>query len=151
MTITAISQKVGGAATDSSALTTIATTQTITRGVVISPHAITGVGNPGETITYTLRVINTGNVPDVIGLDHDGPIAWTVTYSRTLSLGSGIGTDVDVYVGIPPGTLGGISSTIIITATSQGDPTKSDAATLTTRLGERHIYLPLVMRNYGSP
>jgi uncharacterized membrane protein len=119
--------------------------------VVISPHAVTGVGNPGETVSHTLRVTNTGNVPDIIGLDHEGPVAWTVTYSRTLSLGSGIGTDVDVYVGIPPGTLGGMSSTITITATSQGDPTKHDTATLTTRLGEQNIYLPLVIRNYTSP
>jgi uncharacterized repeat protein (TIGR01451 family) len=151
VTVTATSQSAVGVVEDDSILTTIATTQTITRGVAISPHAVTGVGNPGETITYTLRVTNTGNVPDIIGLDHEGPIAWTVTYSRTLSLGSGIGTDVNIYVEIPPGTLGGISSTITITATSQGDPTKSDTATLTTHVGERHIYLPLVMRDYALP
>jgi hypothetical protein len=152
VTVTAMSQG-APALSDESVLTTIATTQTITRGVAISPHAATGSGGPGDTVTYTLRVTNTGSVVDVIGLSHTSPATWTVTYSANpLTLGAGVGTDVDVYVDIPPGTVLFSSVTVTVTATSQGDPSETDAAVLTTEVvSGQFIYLPLVMRNYTSP
>jgi uncharacterized repeat protein (TIGR01451 family) len=150
VTVTADSQ--GSMLTDDSVLTTTATTQVLTRGVEIAPHAATGSGDPGDTITYTLRVTNTGSMADVIGLSNTGPSAWTVAYSANpLSLDAGVGTDVDVTVGIPPGATPGSSGVITITATSQGDSTKHDAAVLSTKVSQQNIYLPIVMRNYSTP
>jgi hypothetical protein len=58
---------------------------------------------------------------------------------------------VDVTVGIPPGTTLGSTGVITITATSQGDSAKHDAAVLTTKVSQWNIYLPVVMRNCSSP
>ena len=135
---------------DDSVLTTVATTQIITRGVAVAPHAATGSGDPGDTVTYTLRVTNTGSVADVIALSHTGPSTWTVGYSANpLSLGAGVGIDVAVTVGIPPGAAFGSTGVITVTATTQGSPPQSDGAVLTTNVSKRAIYLPLVMRTYS--
>jgi uncharacterized membrane protein len=149
VTVTATSQGAPGMS-DYSVLTTTAITQIITRGVAISPHVATGSGVPGGTVTYTLRVTNTGNVTDVIGLSHTSPATWTVTYSADpLDLGAGVGTDVDVYVDIPLGTVLFSSVIVTVTATSWGDPSKTDAAVLTIEVGSKQfIYLPLIVRNH---
>jgi len=147
-TITATSQG-DKSKRDTSVLTTTAYAGTITRGVAVAPHTAAGTGNPGQTVTYTLRVTNTGNVADVIGLGHSGPSTWTVTYSANpLSLGAGGGVDVKVYAGIPASVSRGSTGIITVTATSQADPTKRDAGVLTTHVGQRFVYLPVVLRNY---
>ena len=147
VTVTATSQG-APALRDISVLTTVATTQIITRGVAVAPHAATETGDPGETATYTLRVTNTGTVADLVGLSHSAPGGWTVGYSdNPLSLDPGEGDDVDVYVGVPSGASPGSTGVTTITATSQGDPTQSDAAVLTTKVSGQHVYLPVVMRD----
>ena len=147
-TITATS-KSDASKWDTSVLTTTAYSGTITHGVEVAPHAAAQAGHTGTTVTYTLRVTNTGTVADVIGLSHTDPSTWTVGYSdNPLSLLAGAGQAVEVYVGIPPGTPGSATRVITVTATSQGDPTESDAAVLTTSVLWRFIYLPLVLRNY---
>jgi uncharacterized repeat protein (TIGR01451 family) len=147
VTVTADSQK--SSLADDSVLTTVATTQPITRGVAVAPHAATGSGDPGDTVTYTLRVTNKGSVADVIGLSHTGPSTWTVGYSANpLSLGVGVGTDVEVTVGIPPGAALGSTGVITVTATTSPPP-KSEGAVLTTNVSKRAIYLPIVMRTYS--
>jgi hypothetical protein len=149
VTVTATSQG-APAVSDYSVLTTTATTQTITRGVAVAPHAVTGSGAPGGTVTYTLRVTNTGSVPDVFGLSHTSPATWTLTYSANpLSLGAGVGDDVDVYIDIPLGTALFSSAIFTVTATSQGDPSQTDMAVLTVQVRDMHyVYLPVVLRDY---
>ncbi|MCX7682913.1 MAG: PKD domain-containing protein [Anaerolineae bacterium] len=146
--ITAISLN-DGSKHDTSVLTTTATTQVITRGVAVAPRTAAKAGRAGETVTYTLRVTNTGTVPDLVNLSYTNAGTWTVSFSANpLSLNAGAGQDVKVYVGIPSGIVGTATRTITVTATSQGDPTKRDRAILTTSVLGRFIYLPLVMRHF---
>jgi uncharacterized repeat protein (TIGR01451 family) len=132
-----------------SVLTTTAQAGTITRGVEVAPATAMGNGDPGDTVTYTLRITNTGTAADVIGLSYTGPSTWTVSFSANpVSLAAGAGIDVEVYVSIPSSAPAGSSSVITITAASQADPTKTDTSILTTTVSWRFIYLPIVLRNY---
>ncbi len=138
-----------GSKRDTSVLTTTAYSGTITRGVAVAPHAAARAGRSGTTVTYTLRVTNTGTVADIIDLSYTNAGTWTVSFSADpLGLNAGAGQDVEVYVGIPSGILGDAVRVITVTATSQGDPTQKDSAILTTSVLGRFIYLPLVMRNF---
>jgi uncharacterized repeat protein (TIGR01451 family) len=132
-----------------SVLTTTAQTGTITRGVAVAPATATGNGDPGDTVTYTLRITNTGTAADVIDLSYTGPSTWTVSFSANpVSLAARAGTDVKVTVTIPAGAPDGSTGVFTVTAASQADPTETDAAILTTTVSWRFIYLPLVLRNY---
>jgi uncharacterized repeat protein (TIGR01451 family) len=130
-----------------SVLTTTAQTGTI-HGVEVAPATAMDNGDPGDTVTYTLRITNTGTAADIINLSHTGPSTWTVSYSSTLNLAAGAGTDVEVTITIPATAPNGSTGVVTITAASQADPTKTDAAILTTTVSWRFTYLPIVMRNH---
>ena len=70
-TVTVTSQGDGGKS-DSSTLTTSADT---VRGVTVEPPSDSQSGDPGEMVTYTLRVTNTGNCTDTFSLTVSGN-AW---------------------------------------------------------------------------
>jgi hypothetical protein len=123
-------------------------------GVMLDPLADTRSGAPGATVTFTLRVTNTGSLSDTINFTYTRN-TWPVVLlssSGSLLLPPSVmltaGTDVDVAVRvtIPITATGGMSDTVAITATSQGDPTLSAASTLTT-VALYQIYLPLVFRD----
>jgi hypothetical protein len=104
-------------------------------------------GNPGETITYTMTLTNTG-VTDVISLSVSGGV-WTTTLSESsVQLEGGERVEVEVYVEIPADAEAGDEDVVTVTAQSGGDPLVSASVELTTTvpLDEHRIYLPLVTR-----
>ncbi|MEA3309898.1 MAG: hypothetical protein U9Q70_10360, partial [Chloroflexota bacterium] len=129
-----------------SVLTTIATTQTITRGVEIAPPVASGNGAPGSVANYTLTVTNTGSITDSITLSASGN-SWSTTLNPTfVSLPSMGQATVSVNVTIPSAATAGMSDTVTIQATATG---VSDSSLLTTTaISNYRIYLPLVTRNY---
>ena len=100
---------------------------------------LTGVGNLAKStadastgVTYTLRVTNTGNTDDVIRLSSSGSV--NATLSRTsISLAAGASTNVTLTIPGSALTTAG-NYAVKVTATSQGDSTKTAEITTTTTM-----------------
>lgn len=99
-------------------------------GVTLDPATDARSGAPGEMVTYTLRITNTGNTIDTFDLTYTG-IGAHLPVTQTM-LASGAGADVIANVTILASAANGASYTAVVTATSQGDPTQSDTSALTT-------------------
>jgi uncharacterized membrane protein len=117
-------------------------------GVDLEPEASAGSGLPGETITYTLRLTNTGDTADsyLLTTANVDPL-WTVGVPVVpIPLAPGQGVDVLVTVAIPAGAADGEFDTFTLTATSTGDPAVKDDAEITTtaQTGLLRFMLPLV-------
>ncbi len=119
-------------------------------GLTLSPTTAQRSGVPGASVTYTLRLTNTGNIADRYAVAIAGH-AWPMAVSAdAVSLGMGVGGAVAVTVTIPI-TAAGLSDTGEIRVASLGDPSQAALARLTTvaiapRTGYG-VYLPLVIRN----
>jgi len=122
-------------------------------GVMVIPSTDDRSGDPGTTVTYTLRVTNTGNTTDMFSVIVSGN-TWVTTADPTTvgPLAAGESADVMVTVDIPTSAVGGDTDSATVTITSQADATRSASSTLTTRAPAGiedggDIYLPLVLRN----
>ena len=101
-------------------------------GVTVEPPTDARGGDLGTTVTYTLRVTNTGSFADAFDIAVSGN-AWTTSAPASVGpLAANAGADVQISVDIPAGASGSDSDTVTITAASQGDPLTSDSSTLTT-------------------
>ncbi|MBN1889184.1 MAG: hypothetical protein JW850_14420, partial [Thermoflexales bacterium] len=98
-------------------------------GVVMEPPTAALSGNPGQAVTYTQRVTNTGNAPDTFALATSGN-AWTVDVPASVGpLAAGAGADVHVVVQVPALAADGLTDTVHITVLGTG---VSDYSVLTT-------------------
>jgi uncharacterized repeat protein (TIGR01451 family) len=115
-----------------------------TYGVELSGDA-TMSGAPGEVVTYTVAVTNTGDVSDTFDVMVSG--IWTTTVSvSSVTLDPMATTDVEVYVVIPADASNSDSDVATLTVTSQTDVMATDEADLTTLVGITEIYLPFIMK-----
>ena len=121
------------------------TTEALVNGIALRPSSAAQAALPGETITYTLQLSNTGEVTDTFTLSA-GESQWTVTLSLTeTTLAAGGAAEITVLVAVPGGALEGAMDQVLIIATSQGDPGVSAGSTLTTTVWWRS-YLPIVRK-----
>jgi hypothetical protein len=98
-------------------------------------------GAPGETVTYTVYITNTGNVADVFDVDLSGSLPWSANAPETVGpLGPGEVAMVEIGVNIPADAQDGEQDVATCVFTSQGDPTKSDSATMTTTVDVPYEY-----------
>lgn len=86
---------------------------------------------PGETVSYTLWLTNTGNTPDTFTLDLSSE--WPAsTPSEIGPLAASASEAIQVSITIPSATIIGDSDTAQLTVTSQGNPSIIHTASLTT-------------------
>ena len=119
--------------------------ETIVRGVeaTISPAEKTGL--PGENLTFTVTVKNTGEAEDSYDLTVSDNAGWEAWLDENLlTILTGENTMVTVSVTVPSDAVDGDSTMISVTATSRGDPTKSDSATCTATAGEEQPGPPIL-------
>jgi hypothetical protein len=112
-------------------------------GVALGPDS-TVWGEPGTTVTHTMRITNTGNTSDVYTVTVNGE-SWTTTpAAATVNLLPGQSAELDVSVAIPGGASG--SDTAQLTATSANNNSVSDSTDLITHARVGTIALPIVQR-----
>ncbi len=92
----------------------------------------TAAAELGQVVTYTVAIENSGNMSDTFDLSLSGNSWESVLSTTAVTLTAGSTSFFDVWVTIPADVPVWSSDTATITATSQGDPTESDSAVLTT-------------------
>jgi len=98
-------------------------------GVMVSISPSEDSGSPGAKLRYTVTVANTGNVVDTYDLTVTDNAGWNLELSSsTLTISMGGSEEIVLNVTIPGNAALGTVDDIIITATSQVDPTVSDSA-----------------------
>jgi len=98
-------------------------------GVRLSISPTEDSGSPGTTLKYTVTVANTGNVVDTYDLAVTDGAGWNLELSSsTLTISMGGSEEIALNVTIPGNAELGTADDIIVTATSQVDPTVSDSA-----------------------
>jgi len=97
-------------------------------GVSISPSYENGL--PGQTLSYTVKVTNEGNVVDAYDLRPSDNAGWGPSLSENLleNVSPLENRTVTLIVTIPENARPGTKDNITVTATSRGDNTKSDNA-----------------------
>jgi len=103
-------------------------------------------GLPGDVMTYTLSVTNTGNMPDTYTVTVSS--SWNTTATlMSVFVDAGSTVPFDVIVTIPPTATIGSFDVARITVTSSTDGAVTDFADLTTTaVIIRHVYLPIILK-----
>ena len=101
--------------------------------VEIAPVSALQSVSPGQAVTYTLDITNSGLVADVYTITLNG-IGWDASASQTTTgpLPPSGSTSVDVIVNIPANALGNQTDTLKVIATSKSDGHKQATSTLIT-------------------
>ena len=117
-------------------------------GVEVAAEESALSGEPGDSVTYTLWITNTGNVEDTFNLTAAG--IWAADLSApSITLASGASGWVTATVAIPGDADDGDMDTTTFTATSQSDAAATASVDLTTTavISTYHLYLPYISRD----
>jgi uncharacterized membrane protein len=113
--------------------------------MTIWPHNLWGYGLPGDTLTYNLRLTNTGQGTDSFEVnysDHE----WSTSLSTPVGpLKPGETASLEIQVSIPPTVTLGSTDSATITIISQNDRAEQQKVKLNTYARYTN-YLPLVER-----
>ena len=112
--------------------------------VELGPPASAQSAMAGETVTYTLQVVNTSNMVDTITVARVGS-GWPTAFSWTSKvIAAGGRRTLEVYVTLPAGAVAGHPDVAMIRATGSGGYAE---VTLTTSAMNHYLYLPLILNN----
>ncbi len=123
------------------------------RAVFLPPYAFdvpdlsVRIGEPGERVTHTVTVVNSGEQDDAYDLSLS-PSVWTATLSltRTSVISSQQSVTVPVAVVIPQDAVRGDQDPVTLTVTSVYSPAHTGHVTLWTAVGVA-THLPVVLRD----
>ena len=122
----------------------------VTMTVITNPNfsvalaaSISQTSDPGQTVTYTLWLTNTGNVIDSYTLSVSGNSWSTLLSEDQFTLQAGESAMLTAVISIPANAPGGTIDVATVTAASAD---ASDSATLTTVTNEYLLYLPFVAK-----
>ncbi len=122
------------------------TSADVSFGVEINPTSAQGEGRPGETITYTLQVTNTGSLSETFSIELSGNF-WHANVPASLTLGPGQSTLLQIGVRIPAIAADGAQDVLTLRVRSGYQSTLFAESTLTTTASTtKYIYLPLILR-----
>jgi hypothetical protein len=118
--------------------------------VTLTPATDAKTGIPGQVVTYTLTVQNTGNLDDSFNLavsDNQWPNVTLSAYQAGPLLPNGTSV-VNVYVTVPITATVNTTDTVTVKATSAASPGTSATSKLTTTAKSKdyYVYLPIVLR-----
>jgi hypothetical protein len=92
-------------------------------GFTLLPHSQEAYGPAGSTITYTLRLVNTGTEADSYRLSLSGGSGWTASLPQAMvDVPSGLEREIQVLVQVPPGTPLGAVRIFTLRVESAADP-----------------------------
>ena len=117
-------------------------------GVAFTPdHAVEA--QPGDMLTFTHTLTNTGDITDTFGLTLSAGWGALLTTSP-ITLAQDTVSTVQVKITVPTDAISGTVNKTLITATSQLDSGIFDTVrnVVTVKSGESRIFLPLVIRNH---
>ncbi len=144
-TLTATSQSDPTKSGNSTMITTVTDGGVVDEyGVMVFPEAMSQMANADTTVNYVLAVINNGTMADSFSITTSSSQGWSITAPATVGpLQPGAVGSLLVKVTVPAGAADGDIDETTVTATSQGDSTKSDSSTLTTEVTDETVL------NYG--
>jgi hypothetical protein len=130
---------------------TLTTTANSVYGLTASALAEAQAGEPGQTISYTLQITNTGNVTDTFDVSISGQAWTTLAPSQAGPLAAGATAVATATAHIPPDAQDGATDTANVRITSQGDPSQWAQIALTTSVEvveppPVYLFVPLVSR-----
>jgi hypothetical protein len=103
----------------------------------LAPKSLPGEGKPGEVVTYTLAVTNTGDTPDAYSVLVTS--TWEAEAPEVVgALDPGESVELQVTVEVPAGAFPDDTDIATVTVTSQGDDNQQDSAAITTTAREAY-------------